>query len=509
MKRLMMLLVAGVLLVPVEGWGAVPGMTYSNPTYSGHGFQVVTVDLNANFCFLTAFGNNDYIGGRQRVNGMAVNHQAALGINADYFGGTQPPDAMAYVLGQKYNCDRFRTSLGISTGNQTSIQTGYNGPPRFSGDEVCGGTRTDPAFLYNVVGGGPQIVKNGARFWTRSGCCTVNGEGYSQHVLDACEGVTSVERISAAGVSQDGNTMYVVVSSGGVDVFTVMDFLISLGSYAAIKFDGGSSSELFFDGATKGGAGAQVAEALLAISAPTTPSLNTPPDGASGVSTTVGLDWSEATRAVGYEVQVGTSCGSGGVTSTATSSATISSLAQGTMYFWRVRAKNECGAFSSWSGCRSFTTSSNNPCLGTGSPCPGRFIPHAPDCLQGPSQCCTGSNPNLQTLPDQSIKQWMGVGQPIRDVFKPNVKYSIGLEYEATTAIDLTFGLGNFTPGAKDLGLVISQSSLPVAGEWKTFWSTPFTPTAEQLEHFSNLKLFPSTADGFVIRNVRIVAYQQ
>ncbi|MBI4092683.1 MAG: M23 family metallopeptidase [Candidatus Kerfeldbacteria bacterium] len=143
----------------------------------------------------------------------------------------------------------------------------------------------------------------------------------------------------------------------------------------------------------------------------------------------------------------------------------------------------------------------------TSSPCPGREIPHT--CVPS-TTCYPAASSNLQTLPDATSAPWSSVGQPVRDMLKPGRTYSIGFEYRSTAATEMKLGFGTTNP-ASDLGLVINASNLPAStdNEWRTFWSAPFTVTAGQLESFSSLKFVrASTADGFDIRNVRIVAYQ-
>jgi hypothetical protein len=92
---------------------------------------------------------------------------------------------------------------------------------------------------------------------------------------------------------------------------------------------------------------------------PAAPSLSSPANGATGVSTTPALDWADVSGATSYDVQVcsNNTC-STVVTSAnvATSTWTVSpALSQGTQYYWRVKANNSCGS-GSWSSIRNFTT---------------------------------------------------------------------------------------------------------------------------------------------------------
>jgi len=93
---------------------------------------------------------------------------------------------------------------------------------------------------------------------------------------------------------------------------------------------------------------------------PSAPSLLSPPNGATGVSTTPTLDWSDVTGATSYDVQV---CSDSGCTNVVRSQTGLTAsqwtvspaLNNGTTYYWRARAVNSCGA-GPWSATWSFTT---------------------------------------------------------------------------------------------------------------------------------------------------------
>jgi fibronectin type 3 domain-containing protein len=93
---------------------------------------------------------------------------------------------------------------------------------------------------------------------------------------------------------------------------------------------------------------------------PATPALLSPANGATNISTTPVLDWSNATDAATYEVQVATDAAFTNIVRSATglttSQWTVSpALSNGTTYFWRARGVNSCGA-GAYSAVFSFTT---------------------------------------------------------------------------------------------------------------------------------------------------------
>lgn len=98
----------------------------------------------------------------------------------------------------------------------------------------------------------------------------------------------------------------------------------------------------------------------VTLGSPIVPFLEQPEPFETCVSTSPVLEWSATPRAEYYELQIGTSCGTGTIYTTTASSATVTQLAPGTTYAWRVRSINSCGA-SAWTSCRGFTTQPPNP----------------------------------------------------------------------------------------------------------------------------------------------------
>jgi len=92
---------------------------------------------------------------------------------------------------------------------------------------------------------------------------------------------------------------------------------------------------------------------------PSVPTLSSPANAATNVSTSPTLSWVAATAATTYNLQVSTSntftTNIVDLTGLTTTSRAISGLANSTTYYWRVSSTNSTGT-SAWSATRSFTT---------------------------------------------------------------------------------------------------------------------------------------------------------
>ncbi len=90
---------------------------------------------------------------------------------------------------------------------------------------------------------------------------------------------------------------------------------------------------------------------------PAVPAMQSPADADSCISSEiVYFNWDPVEGANGYQLRVGTSCGSGSVYYESVTQTGITGLIGGTTYFWTVRATDECSQWSDWSPCRSFYT---------------------------------------------------------------------------------------------------------------------------------------------------------
>jgi len=97
----------------------------------------------------------------------------------------------------------------------------------------------------------------------------------------------------------------------------------------------------------------------IALAVPSTPSLSSPSNGATAQATTLTLSWATSAGATKYHVQVSTTSAFTTLvvsdSSLVGTSASVGPLANGTTYYWRVRAGNSSG-WSSYSGSWSFAT---------------------------------------------------------------------------------------------------------------------------------------------------------
>ncbi|HNQ24405.1 MAG TPA: sulfatase-like hydrolase/transferase [Phycisphaerae bacterium] len=86
------------------------------------------------------------------------------------------------------------------------------------------------------------------------------------------------------------------------------------------------------------------------------PTLLIPVEGATHQRPWGTLDWSDVPGALGYRVQIGTSCGAGPESAVTGSQYAYSALVPGVTYYWRVQTKDLCDHYGDWSGCSHFAT---------------------------------------------------------------------------------------------------------------------------------------------------------
>ncbi len=86
------------------------------------------------------------------------------------------------------------------------------------------------------------------------------------------------------------------------------------------------------------------------------PALQAPTNGATCQAISGTLDWADVTDASAYRVQIGTVPSAGTEYDVISSTYAYSGLDAGTTYYWRVKTKNACGAYGTYSNSFSFTT---------------------------------------------------------------------------------------------------------------------------------------------------------
>jgi hypothetical protein len=92
------------------------------------------------------------------------------------------------------------------------------------------------------------------------------------------------------------------------------------------------------------------------------PALLQPTNHEEGVPIAGILDWADIGPAAGYKVQIGLTCETGEEIETAGSQYSYVGLRAGETYFWRVRPKDACGQWGSFSNCFSFRTADSLEC---------------------------------------------------------------------------------------------------------------------------------------------------
>jgi len=185
----------------------------------------------------------------------------------------------------------------------------------------------------------------------------------------------SVSTLQATGVLSDRATLNASVSRGGYGSVRIRFWWRKAGgSWRSTPWENCSSSSysfdlsglepgtlyefracVGFDGREDNGAVLDFRTAAPSLQAPT---LSSPPNGATGVSTTPTLSWSPVAGALSYHLQLSTSPDFSAPLDFVITGPplTISErLAEDTTYYWRVRAEGSAG-FSSWSSTYSFTT---------------------------------------------------------------------------------------------------------------------------------------------------------
>ncbi len=192
---------------------------------------------------------------RERVDEMAQRYRkqhVVIAINGDYFGADRGPEGPIVVQGQRLdtletigsNPSRYRrTSLALSRFGRAAIVAQLASSLNFV---------LYRDMLFNAISGGPIILRNGA----------VESELFAC-VFDRIPASTCRRaRQSVAGVDAEGTTLYLAVSTVR-STGDMARLLLDYGAHDAMKLDGGSSSQLWYNGRTLLDSDRGVANALL------------------------------------------------------------------------------------------------------------------------------------------------------------------------------------------------------------------------------------------------------
>ena len=250
----------------------VPGISYS----TRNDFHVFKIDLwSANLSYETVMGLDAVSGNTTKVEFVRemvgrwpyLNRNPVLAFNADYFGvnhhgaegltvknGTRLPNA-----GTANGDEWRRSSLSISSLKYARLgpETDCIGPP----NNACTTWIPNRDSYYNTIGGGPLFVEGGVR---------VGGASSTQPCIKENLPIrycTESFKWTAAGVSEKGRYLIVVVSNSYKTMDQAASVLIAENAYRAIKLDGGTSTQLWYkpQGSIVPG-GQRITNALLVFS---------------------------------------------------------------------------------------------------------------------------------------------------------------------------------------------------------------------------------------------------
>jgi len=503
MKRFFQYLVAGILLVPVVGTAAVPPVGWNpNPIRSAAG--VAMYQNGADIVQVVGLDQGARI----------VLYQVQDQFNSDYFQRFTLLSAWTTFVQQQTREFSFCNGQFFSTGESPTTRLSFS-------------LRANDEFLTGGFDMGSYPGQKMAwRIWGNE-CSLQEGTDDPLQLLnssapDAMIGLEGLANKSPntpmgrtfVGVDNPGpngrsRTALIFTSSSSTQQHAI-DVLNAFGADAVMMLDGSGSTQLRVSGSTLiPGDGRTLPQFIGVLSAapadntdPTTPTnLTVSPSGCSQ-SNSFTFSWTASTDAggsgvAGYKWQINNT---GTITNTTATSVTTTAPNVGSHTFtvWAYDNASNESAKASIGFCYQPST---------GSCSTNRIIPNT--CVPS-SQCYPAAVANLKTLPDATSDLWQSVGQSVRGMLNPGEGYSFGFEYRASTTTGVEIGLSTLSAESSSLGLVVSQSTLPMStSDWKTFWSAPFSVTAQQVQNLPNLRFIrTNTNDGLEIRNARILSVQ-
>ena len=162
---------------------------------------------------------------RSTTSAFADRYGCQMAVNGDFFSfTTYATSGLALGAGEQWS----DTSDGSGQG--------YIAFGRDNAVAISAPSAVAPAedWMSDVVGGRPLLVKGGERI-----------------VFDPCTGFCARNPRTAAGISQDGTTLYLVVvdgrstTSAGMTLNELGALMVNIGAHRAINLDGGGSSTMF------------------------------------------------------------------------------------------------------------------------------------------------------------------------------------------------------------------------------------------------------------------------
>ena len=178
----------------------------------------------------------------------AVKHGLQVAVNANFFAMSTHQDPCSFAI-----CN------GVNWGGiynpDTYAQMGFTKDGRLKWLEQAS-TESAPAWMYNVVAGTPEIVKNGAVLSVaNSPACQSLGHCSSQ--------------AHRTGMAVDKSGKYLILAvtkyGAGLTVEKFAQKLVDLGADYAINLDGGGSSGMYVNGKVYGANGAGTATRTVAV----------------------------------------------------------------------------------------------------------------------------------------------------------------------------------------------------------------------------------------------------
>lgn len=195
------------------------------------------------------------------INGDLFSQACPAGVNCGqgltYISGQHKPNWSAY--GDTW---RVRGNIGFDSGNYPEVDVGDGQTKRFM-----------------TIAGGPRVLMNGGSP-TCSGVYDgttgktyfpASGEYFDGDVRYWC---TDTRAITAVGFSADHRYLYFGISTGGNTVTQVAQWLKDRGAYEVLRFDSGSSTGMYHNGAFVGGTGSKPIANALAVAIDSAPPIS-------------------------------------------------------------------------------------------------------------------------------------------------------------------------------------------------------------------------------------------